>query len=455
MSINRGRENAVYKIKTDPEFLEKAFMDDKGQIWRVVPKKQEYLGGIYTSQQLEFAKVTHANGVVARIAKELANTIFQEWQKGSVDPGIRELIKISAPLVENCLNLGKREFKKGLLDAIGSQGENMMRELINGKFEEIGQIYQKSTKKKFKLITTGPLPRGTRFHWQIEGNEHSYDMYCIESPPQRRSVHINDDDYLLAFPWISFLVCFKDGDLYEGDKFSQYGGAHGICGLSVFYRSSELQSSSDALLFSNLLQVNGSLPFGTCLGGSRPPINLSNPHWSSVLFDWFWGSGFYFGDNENWWGNALWKKTAKTIKEVSSLQKWESFSKNQESLTAICDLPWLDSGYKLEQAVREIFNHIISGDKENSENPKDEETKKRLKLVVDQFREQLEEKIVFWGAHFSIPWEASKKAEEFIASKLTQVVGDSLDVLTKKCQTLGQEAGNQLVRELQSHKGGR
>lgn len=455
MSTNGNQQKSSYKVDTDPEFLKSAFIDERGQVWKVMPRERDYLGGLYTSKRLEFTKITPVSDVVTRIVKELLKKLVQEWYQGNVEPSVHELTKASSPLIEHCLNLGKREFKKGLINAVGSQGESMLREIIDSKFEEIGQAYQKSERKKFKLVTTGPLPKGTRFHWQVDGNKHAYDMYCIESPPQRRSIKVDDETYLLSFPWICFLVCFVDGDLYEGEKYAQNDGAHGHCGLSVFYRPNELQSSSDSLCFSNLLEVSDSFPFHTCLGGSRPPITLSNPHWSNVLFDWFWGSGFYRNDPNNyWWGNQLWRKTASSIDAVSSFKKWAELSQSKDSLSVINGLPWLDSGYKLGQVARDILTYVSNKYEGDSANRQDEETNKRLKLIIEQFREQLEEKIVFWGTHFSIPWEASKKADEFISPRLTKLIEESLVALSQKCQALGKEAGNQLTRELLDKKGG-
>ncbi len=240
---------------------------------------------------------------------------------------------------------------------------------------------------------------------------------------------------------------FVDGDLWESQPVGKDN--HGLCGLGVFYGKKEIQSQNDTLYFCNFPEVSSSLPFGTCLGSGRPPVKLSNPNWSQILLDWFWGSNFYRGQE---WALKLWYEASSTISEVHSEIEWEEFSKQKDCLTAVCNLPWINSEYGLGQMVKVVLEYICKSYEKLNENPI-EKRNSQLKLLATQFREQLEEKITFLGAHFSVPQDLAQNARNFLSGKLTNLVAKLTASLPGRCEKLGQNICNQFVEKV-NQKGG-
>lgn len=199
------------------------------------------------------------------------------------------------------------------------------------------------------------------------------------------------------------------------------------------------------MYFCNLPEVNYQLPFGTCLGSGRPPIKLSSPNWNQALLDWFWGSGFYNGQP---WSTKLWHQAANTIPEVSSIEEWVKFSMREDSLMTVCKLPWIQCNHNLGQMAKEVLDYIA----QKYEKSQESLAKKRdgqLKLLASQFREQLEEKILFLGAHFSVPQNIVQNAKDFLSAQITNLVVRLNTSLSNHSKKMGKDFGSHFIEELQ------
>lgn len=448
MSIEPESGEQLRKISIAPDLIGKAFFDENGGIWRLTPKSRDRLWGLFASEELELVKdSSNLVGSAIELTAESANKMLGDWQENTANSAIEELTKSLAPVINGCVSAGEKKFRKELLGALGTQGERMLSDFITDKFEAIGRVYEQEKKQERIFQTDGPFPLNTRFRWQLLTPKHTYTAFCLEAPPQCRTIHLFGAHRRLVFPWVRFLVYFVDGDLYETAPLG--GNDHGHCGLGVFYGLKGLQSQADTLYLCNLPEVSSTLPFGTCLGSGRPPVKLSNPNWSQVLLEWFWGSIFYEGQG---WSTQLWYQAANTIPAVQTGGEWEAFSSQKDCLTAVCALPWINSEYDLGKMVKTMLSYIAEENEESGKDPV-QTRNGQLELLTAQFREQLEEKITFLGAHFSVPQDVVQNAGNFLSGKLLNLVERLSGALSSHCKKLGQNIGDQF-REKINRKGG-
>src|SRR3989344_5056174 len=374
----------------------KVFLDTDGSVWRLLFQNGSKFLGLYKPKKLEFI----------RDQSSLAESVAESVQRATIE----------------------------MLDSWNT---------TNDKFEEIGRAYEQDRRQERVFQTDGPFPVNTRFRWQLITPKYTYTAFCLDVPPQRRTIDMCGVKRRLVFPWVRFIVYFVNGELYEdvpsGDN------DHGHCGLGVFYGSKKLQSQNEALYFCNLPEVNYQLPFGTCLGSGRPPIKLSDPNWNLTLLDWFWGSGFYDGQQ---WSTELWRQAASTIPEVSNIEEWEKFSMREDSLLAVCKLPWIQCDYNLGQMVKAVLDYIAQK-YEKSQESLAQKRDGQLKLLASQFREQLEEKILFLGAHFSVPQNMVQGAKDFLSVQITNLVVKLTTSLRRRSKKMGKDFGEHFVEELQ------
>ncbi|OGM98060.1 MAG: hypothetical protein A2915_01395 [Candidatus Yanofskybacteria bacterium RIFCSPLOWO2_01_FULL_41_34] len=422
----------------------KVFLDTDGSVWRLLFQNGSKFLGLYKPKKLEFIRDQSSLAEsVAESVQRATIEMLDSWNTTIAKPEIDKLADLISPLVDTCINAGEKKFRKELLDALGTQGEKMFSSFANDKFEEIGRAYEQDRRQERVFQTDGPFPVNTRFRWQLITPKYTYTAFCLDVPPQRRTIDMCGVKRRLVFPWVRFIVYFVNGELYEdvpsGDN------DHGHCGLGVFYGSKKLQSQNEALYFCNLPEVNYQLPFGTCLGSGRPPIKLSDPNWNLTLLDWFWGSGFYDGQP---WSTELWRQAASTIPEVSNIEEWEKFSMREDSLLAVCKLPWIQCDYNLGQMVKAVLDYIAQK-YEKSQESLAQKRDGQLKLLASQFREQLEEKILFLGAHFSVPQNMVQGAKDFLSVQITNLVVKLTTSLRRRSKKMGKDFGEHFVEELQ------
>lgn len=141
-------------------------------------------------------------------------------------------------------------------------------------------------------------------------------VVAIEQPPQIRRVSVNDrvggaKGYLLAFPYIVYLLLFYRGSFEE---------------MRLYYRKAPLKSRDDPLLLPNLWNVSANeSPLAkcrACLRG-RPlfeDTSLSGQAQEAVEF--FWNAGFGLEVEENCFQRAM-----KRDPLISSPQTWEAATK--------------------------------------------------------------------------------------------------------------------------------
>lgn len=187
------------------------------------------------------------------------------------------------------------------------------------------------------------LPPGTRIV-KLEG---TVNALCIEQPPQLRVIRWSPaamgkggvyQTHRLAFPYIVYIFLFFQGTFEE---------------MRVYYRTAPLQSPNDALLMSNLwnVQADPGKPSAcrACLRG-RPFDLWGNPlaDQISVLLDYFWSTGF----NTDIEGNCF-ERARDLDSRIASLDEWAGASQN-DSLFPLT-LNW----EQLEATVGEVMDRLV------------------------------------------------------------------------------------------------
>ncbi len=438
--------------KSPLELEGKVLIDSDGLIWRLNPKISKKLWGLYKSREWEFVRDGLNMEVAMRdLSANSASGMLSSWQINIAQPLVNDFAKSAAPIFEKCIATGEKTFRRELLNALGTQGEKMFGNFIAEKFEKIGEIYEQEKKSESEKVfqTDGPFPLSARFRWQLLTRKNTYTVFCLEFPPQHRNIYLWNEQRRVVFPWVYFLVCFLNGDLYE-KGFVGAGGDHALCWVSVFYSPKQLKKQSETLYLSNLPEAYADFPFGSCLGAGRPPIKLSDPNWSQVLIDWFWGSNFYSGHP---WTTELFLRVANLIPELKNAEEWERFSQNKDCLVTVCKLPWIETGYNLGEMVKAMLDYMAKNHEDLKESV-NEKRKNQLQVIASQFREQLEEKILFLGAHFSVPKEILQETKEFLSARLSEVTSKLSASLANRCKQLGKDFGKRFTTELQQIKGG-
>ncbi len=179
------------KIKITSDLVGKALFDEKGNIWRLVPKIRKKFWGLVSSEELESVRDgSNIANSITTLSVELTSEMISDWHLNTAKPAIGELTKSLAPIIGNCVSAGEKKFRKELLEALGTQGERMFSSLVSDKFEAIGGIYEQEKKQERIFQTDGPFPANTRFRWQLITPKHTYAAFCLETPPQCRNVFL-------------------------------------------------------------------------------------------------------------------------------------------------------------------------------------------------------------------------------------------------------------------------
>ena len=445
-------ENETIRVDIPVEMSGMVLLDMDGTWYRFIQTEESSWGGLRTKQTIKLAHGT--DDIASLITTTIRDQVKQglrQWQS-SATVELDNLAQITDPLIQTCLTTGERHFRKEFLTALGTQGESLFSQFIGEKINEIYKMASQEKKASDTVFTIdGPFPANARFRWQLKTPKHTYTAFCLESEPQRRSITISvgkrkkEKVIRIVFPWMYYIAYFVDDEFYEDTTWNLANNQYGLAALNVFYGCEALKNINNILYLCNIPQVLDRWPFGTCLGDSRPPVRLSDPKWSQTLLDYFWESTFRVHPNRNYWGTKLFFKTADAIPEMKSMETWIEFSKRQDHLVAVCQLPWLKCEYSLSQVAKKYLEQIaqrIESKYPAKDNVLDND---KIKLMAIQFKEQLEEKISFLGAHFSVSQNTLETVKKFLSSQLATLRTKLVASLDKHCIVTGQKIGNEFT----------
>ncbi len=414
-----------------PELVGRVLLDSHGRMYRVIERKKPIFFGLFTRTNTEIVFENECpERSLEKNVKQAANTLFRRWATKTVRPALLKTPLAAARLIEECLQAGQRNFRKEFVSIIGTQGEKLFTEIAEKKLQSVGELWARSAQQKSTLHKGGPYPKGVRFAWELKTPEHELITYCIENAPQRHTIDFQEEYGVasrfrrFAFPWVYFIVFFRDG-LFKR--------------LAVFYRGEQLQETDGNLCFTNLPSHYASKDRYYAVCDERmPSIKLSDLKWESKLFEWYWASKFYNHGNTS---IALWKMNAESIPEVSSADRWQELSNKEDFTEAICRLPWVPCGHTLESYVTWVMKDICPSESgcEALKGGKAKTMAAGIASHAAHFRELLEEKIVFLGTHFSVPHEYFEAARDFVENGLQNTCGRIEQTLNRQCRRIAKE----------------
>ncbi len=427
------KESVKRSIVMPAELVEKPLFDADGNRWTIRLDTGPLISLLPNLVPLSSKKLVaekspqSAEKSLGLLLKEHSDHAMRTWIEKDVLPKFGSLTEEVKPLLQECITIGERNFRKELVAKLGARGASVWKTILEEQFEEIAKSWKSEQESGESVIFSGALPPNTRFHWRIKKGESVYDVFCLEFPPQKRTVNISFGHpikYHLAFPWFCFLVCFENGQLLH----LNHDGYDGFWGFWAFYRPESLKSESDALYFPNLPNINSNWPYHWCLGGSMPPLSLNDHLWHQKLLSWFWDSEF---------GGVLTYfivDAQKRIPEVNSMSKWQKLSKDcpERMLT----LPWLKVNMNLKEFVAVLSEKfLVGGGRSKKKGGRD----KAAKTLVKKFQERLTEELHFLGSHFSLPIDLRSEVEKGLGGKVGDSASDLGDHLKWRCEVVAEK----------------
>lgn len=393
------------KIEAPTDIAERLFLDSNGELWKIGQRVRSYLG-LLQQKVLTFQRAGLTLDESFRSAfSQILGATLAEWLKDAAPKELSSFIARIGKMSDECIAEGEKNFRRDLIKKLGEQGENFWTALFGESLDDLKKYLALSEGSSQVITCFGMVPVGTRCHWTMKNAAADYEMFCIEAAPQKRTIKIFGATKTLAFPWMYFLVCFKNGSLF---KFTTGQNGHvAPQAFWAFYRPTRLQSANDEIFFPNLPNIDGAWPNNMCLGhNSFPNIILKDESWADTLMQWFWDSDFE-GSLSAFYAEA------KRIPEVSSLDAWADLSKTAPE--KMLKLPWRKLDKSLNTLALEVLDWFgKTFDKtQASDDQKIEQAKFQLAKAL---RGSLEEKLFFLGAHFSVPADS----QEAIAGKVTE-----------------------------------
>lgn len=392
-----------------PSLFQTPLVDAGGNIW-MIEERIKKIFGIWSSRQYRLGRFAVGFGdSLKAIIRLVIEKICRVWIEKDVRPATDMLRNAAVPLLNECVTLGGRQFRRAFMEKLGAHGERIWTKILEEQFDEIGSIWKrKQEKDEGGILASGLLPPQTRFWWQWMSGGKTVTLFCLESPPQKRVITLLGTRRHLAFPWIYFFIRFEDNAFRM---------------LHAFYRGSRLQGGGDMLYFPNLPNVYPGPPFSVCLGQNRPTIKLSDPLWCDTLLGWFWDSSFR-SDGAN--TMDIWETSCRTIPEVASAQHWADFSKKDPD--AVTKLSWLSTGKSLDAFVsisRDIKSDVVPSAKED--------LGRRERGLISRFRTQLEEEFHFLAGHFGVPVDVHDAAVQFLQKHTAELAEGVTKALDARC----------------------
>ncbi|MBI5420809.1 MAG: hypothetical protein HZA35_00640 [Parcubacteria group bacterium] len=297
-----------------------SLFDANGNVYHIEEKREKILKLLPTST-LTLTKHSTTKLFVTTQVQRVVDNAMHLWREQHALPTLSTVAPQAESYLHECAQDAKRSCTKNLLETLGTEGMHCFEEIVKELLVDMETFIAKKMAYTKEIEEQSPqlLPPGTRFHWHLTSRDTHYQIFCIENPPQQRTIHILEETRRLALPWIYFIVVFHDVGLFS---------------LYAFYRNTPLTSLDDTLYFPNLPNISP-VGFECCLGPGRPYISLKNKHWSEALFTYFWGSSFR-NDGSSY--IDFYRETEKRIPELKDLDTWENIS--NENPLFVLGLPW-------------------------------------------------------------------------------------------------------------------
>ncbi len=397
------------KLEAPVEVTDTPLFDATGRRWNIHEERQRIFGPLESKKNVLVPEDAATAPAMEALLKEAAAGQFGRWIEEIAKPSAQSLVEDASNIFDGCIDAGGQNFRRELIALLAAKGEAVCRALFEEYYEDIGRLWFDEKQEGFLLDISGPLPSGTRFKWSVKTAKAKYEMFCIEAAPQRRTICLFGKERRLAFPWMCFLVLFKNGTLYN-DHFGNRGRdiPHGAQAFWTFYRDKPLASESDDLYFTNLPHHMCAWPYNACLASSGFSLKL-NERWSDKLFTWFWNSEFVDGHLM-----GLYKDAKQRIPEIANASLWEELS--EKSPEKMLSLPWRKCPNTLGEFVQEIFTYVTTA--ESTKKERQDERAKAKNKILQQLREKLEEELHFLGAHLTIPPKTEEAARASFAKRI-------------------------------------
>ncbi|MDO8676123.1 MAG: hypothetical protein Q7K16_00460 [Candidatus Azambacteria bacterium] len=395
------------------EVMGSLLVDKEGSLWRVGENFREhwkfFKKKFYSIDRLEF-KIEEALKVLIQV---ISSRHLDSWLDGSVKPEMVEALSGTVPVFDHCMKKGEENFRKNFIEKLGQEGQGTLRRFLFEQFEEVGNAFAKERDEEHpenKISFSGLLPPRTRFYWQKKSSKGAiYDLFCLEYPPERRTVTIFDQRLRLSFPWLCIFVCFKNGKFYH---YNSDNNRNNHSAFWVFYRPDSVKSEQDAIFYSNLTNIWPDWPHRWCLGYSIPVIKLEDPLWASKLLDYFWQTNFKSND----YLLLFWLWAIENIPEVSSLEDWYELSENKPD--KILQLPWRECKDKLGQFAKRVLDYFVDVEDKVEKSKISDPRKEVRERILERSKERLEEELVFLAGHLVIDTDLKELSREFVAKRL-------------------------------------
>ena len=426
------------KIILPSELIGQPLFDPQGREWRIHEQESKRFRFLSQKTLVASESETSSGEALDAILRKVAKEVLHSWMEEDARPALGQLTEDIDPFLQKCIMEGERTFRREFITVLGTQGAGVWKKILTDQFEEIGRLFAKEQEGRegVSYASSGLLPPGTRFTWQAKIPGVTYDMFCIESPPQRRTIRIFGEMRRLAFPWMCFLVLFRNGALYTPSKWEGHRN-----GFWAFYRPCALKSKEDYITIPNMINIDGKWPYWWCLGTGLPSIVLENPNWHIRLFDWFWDSVF-----GNTYLTAFWEDARQRISQVATVKKWEQLSdKNPEKMLT---LPWWKVKQPLGGFAQSVLDHFSSGTQKKGEELEKQLMKERSSaqsLLITRFRERLEEEFHFLGARFTVSDELRETIHNAVVRQLAATGRKSLETLEERAKGIVHRAAENIA----------
>ena len=391
--------------------------DARGNAWNIKKSETKLFGIIPRTSY-----ILCGQGSMRWIIRDLVETSIKDtlrlWKEKHGIPMLEEMGKKTHPCLEEFIKRSRFTFKKNLIASLGNGGEECLQAVLKDLIDDIQKIVTKkrAQEKSAREESSGILPQGTRFHSHLDTGYNTYDIFCIEQPPQKRTIRIFGKHKMLAFPWIYFLIVFSGARRIE---------------VSIFYRNAPLQSMDDTLYIPNLPNISPS-DYKCCLG-EFPSTDLTMHNWDKIFLSSFWGG--VFRDDGTGYADQY-KKDASRIPEVKTISVWEENSKKDPLF--MLKLAWRPLS-SLQEMITKLVCYYAFQDEKDSVKEISHDWNIIRKQHLIEFTQHLREELSSLCENFSSAPDAShimheyvKKILENIETKLTHALQEMSEPIIKE-----------------------
>lgn len=402
------------------ELLDQALVDKQGIEW-CLEEKTEHVLGVFPKKRLEMSPRGSLTEALPLIVRNTLETTLNAWMHNNVWNLVRSMLERTRPDLEQILTTGERNIRMELIKKIGADGEAFMRPLLEECFAEIKRFLEQEDREQGKttngIRSSGMLPPGTRFVWETKTEYEHITLFCIEEPPQRRTVKISGMRLRLSFPWIYFFVSFINNRFYQ---------------FMAFFRSTPVESEEDAIFLPSLPNCSGG---DVCLG-DRPDPSPQDKDWHERLISHFWQSEFLLSHGHDY--KAYLKEG---LTGARFFRNWEEMSeKNPETIVAF---PWIQYPHSIRTLVEKKFAGGIQY--ANRRKARFEAALQTTKdLMTERFRETLEELLYNLEARFTVPTDLTERTQK----RLDTISGEGKIELMQELKEISTQLLNALISAL-------